>query len=288
MKTLVSALLITAVVAAFYSGAAESVVDRDIVLALPFDEGRGETTKDLSPHSNHGTLKGNANWGAGKFGNAVQVEPVGYVDAGNHRSLRLFPSDYTLAVWVNMDDSMDDRHAFIAQDEGVGQRNKWIFAYRFHGNARIGLRSVSVDKDNDGDFKAESIGTLFDWKAGPKKWHQIAVVRRTVRQLGYEYTIYADGKQVDWNRNGERRLITRFIPDAPVTIGFAEEDIGLDGLIDEVLLAKRAFSADEITKHFYGGVRGVLGLGVLAVQRQGKSAIAWGAIKANIFHRNLQ
>ena len=51
-------------------------------------------------------------------------------------------------------------------------------------------------------------------------------------------------------------------------------------------IAKRAISANEIAKHFHGRVSGELG--VLAVQPQGKSAVAWGAIKANILHRNLQ
>ena len=282
MKTWVSTLLMTAVVAACSVGKADTIVDRDIVLAMPFDKGEGDTTKDLSPHANHGRLKGNASWGEGKFGNAVQFEPVSYVDVGNHRSLRLFPSDYTLALWINMNDSVHDRHAFIAQDEGVGERNKWIFAYRFTGNPIISFHSVSVDTDKDGGFAAWIRNTLLgDWKAKPKTWHQISVVRRTA-PLGFEYTLYTDGKQVGWNRLGQRRLITRFIPDAPITIGFAEDDIGLNGLIDEVLIARRAFTAGEIKKHYDGGVKGVLG--VLAVQPEGKSAAAWGAIKANILH----
>lgn len=279
MKMLVPTLLITTLVTAFCSGEAEAAVDRDIVLAMPFDKGEGETTKDLSPHANHGTLKGNASWGEGKFGNAVKVEPVGYVDAGNHRNLRLFPSDYTLALWVNMNDSVDDRQAFIAQDEGVGERNKWIFGYRLNGNPKIVLLSVSIDANNDGGLEALHRGTsIHGWKAKPNTWHQIAVVRRTVPRL--EFEIYADGKQISILRIADRRLITRFIPDAPVTIGFAEEDIGLDGLIDEVLIAKRAFSADEITKHFRGGVKGVLG--VLAIQPNGKSAATWGDIKGQV------
>ena len=72
--------------------------------------------------------------------------------------------------------------------------------------------------------------------------------------------------------------IPRFI-DAPVTIGWAEEDIWLDGSIDEVLIATRAFTDDEITAHFQGGIKHGLGL---AVQHEGKSAAAWGAIKAQI------
>ena len=87
MKALISTILITTLVAVFCSGEAQAVGGEDIVLAMPFEEGEGGDTMDISPYGNHGTLMENASWGVGKFGNAVQFEPVGYVDAGNDESL---------------------------------------------------------------------------------------------------------------------------------------------------------------------------------------------------------
>ena len=58
MNTLVSTLLITALATVLCSGEAEAVIDRDIVLAMAFDEGEGATAKDLSSHGNHGRLIG--------------------------------------------------------------------------------------------------------------------------------------------------------------------------------------------------------------------------------------
>ena len=81
MKALVSATLITALCTAVCTGDAQAAGIGDIVLAMPFDEGKGEVTTDISPHRNHGTLMENAGWGIGKFGNALQVEPVGYVES---------------------------------------------------------------------------------------------------------------------------------------------------------------------------------------------------------------
>lgn len=98
MKTLVSTLLITISVTMFRAAEADAAVDKDIVLAMSFDVGEGETVKDLSRHENNGTLKGNARWGVGKFGNAIQVEADGHVDVGNDRSLKLYKSDFTIAV----------------------------------------------------------------------------------------------------------------------------------------------------------------------------------------------
>lgn len=82
MKTLISIFAIAAIAAVFCVGeTAAAGGDEDIVLAMPFEEGEGNSTMDISPHGNHGTLMDNASWGAGKFGNAVQFEPVGYVNA---------------------------------------------------------------------------------------------------------------------------------------------------------------------------------------------------------------
>ena len=277
MKTLVPTLLITALVAAFCAGETDAAVDNDIVLAMAFDEGEGETAKDLSPHGNHGTLKGNTGWGAGKFGNAIQVEPDGYVDAGNHRSLKLYKSDFTIAVWANMKIT-GGRHAFIAQDEGVGDRNKWILGYNLPFGRKFTFHSIIVFEDGMARFTRGIGGS----EGKPNTWHQVAMVRRHFEDtLEEECTTYLDGKKISKTRSFGN-LGDSDIPqfnDAPMTIGWAEEDISLDGLIDEVLIAKRAFTEDEITAHFQGGIKQGLGL---AVQPDGKSAAVWGAIKAQI------
>ena len=285
MKTWVSTFLMTALVTAFYFGDADAAVDRDIVLAMPFDEGRGKTTKDLSPHGNHGTLKRSAKWGKGKFGNAVQFEPVGYVDAGDDESLSLFKSDYTLAVWFNLNETVG-KYAFMAQDEGRGEVNKWILGVNLPGSnpalTSLGLHSTVIVELDGGAWRHQSghFGPG-DWNAKPKEWRHFAVVRD--RHLTKTYN---DGEETNWLRNfidphQKDDDMAEFI-NAPVTIGWAERPIAMDGLIDEVLIAKRAFTAGEIKKHYNGGVQGVLG--VLAIQPEGKSAATWGAIKANILH----
>ena len=263
MKALFSAVLITASVTGFCAGDAHAAGIGDIVLAMPFDEGEGEATVDISPHRNHGTLMENAGWGIGKFGNALRVEPVGYVDAGKDESLSLFETDFTLAVWVNMKDTVAHQHGFMAQDEGGGpEKNKWMLRYN-----KGGVRSVNfhIHRADGGSMQLEP----GFWRAKPDTWYQIAVVR-----LGNAYTFYTDGKR-DLELESDL-AVAKFI-DAPVTVGWAEGPIAMDGLIDEALIVKRAFTPDEIKTHFEGGVHQVL-----AVQPEGKSAVAWGAIKAQI------
>ena len=58
MKTLVLTLLTTVLLVVFSFEQAAAAVDKDVVLAMPFEEGGGEDTKDLSPHGNDGTFNG--------------------------------------------------------------------------------------------------------------------------------------------------------------------------------------------------------------------------------------
>ena len=264
MKTPVSTLLITVLITLFGVVVADADVDEDIVLAMPFDEGEGKTTKDLSPHGNHGTLMENAGWAQGKFGSGIIVEPVGYVDAGNDPSLSLSKTDFTLAVWVLMKDTVVPQHGFMAQDEGGGTKNKWIFRYNKGGSQSINFHINTADGSGVNQLEPGV------WKAKPNTWHQVAVVRARDR-----YTFYTDGR-----RNGQldsEVAVPRLI-EAPVTVGWAEGPIALDGRIDEALIVKRALTEDEIRIHFTSGVRQVL-----AVQPVGKAASAWGAIKARTF-----
>lgn len=278
MKTLVSTLLITTMVAMFCVTEGDASVDKGIVLAMPYDRGEGGFAKDLSPHGNHGMLQGKASWGEGRFGNALRVESFGYVDVGKDRSLRLFRADFTLAAWVNMKETRFSQHVFIAQaDEGGGHQDKWILEYSLNGKPTFNIYThISVP--------GEKIETIlhFGGEVQPKTWHQVAMVRRRFRNgLGEEYAFYVNGKldgRFEVSSNMPDPLIPK-LNEAPVTIGWAERSFAMDGLIDEVLIAKRAFTAEEITTHFNSGVKGVLGL---AVQREGKSTAVWGAIKAQV------
>ena len=264
MKTLVSIFMIAAMVVVFCAGDTGAAGGEDVVLAMPFDEGEGETTMDISAYGNHGTLKENASWGAGKFGNGVQCEPVGYVDAGKDASLSLSGTDFTLAVWVNMTDTVGHQHGFMAQDEGGGPHNKWILRYNRGASQSVNFHINTAD--GGGSMQLEP-GL---WDVQPNSWHQVAVVR-----AGNTYTFYTDGEQA---AQLEDALPVPEVIDAPVTVGWAEGPIAMSGLIDEALIAKRAFSADEIRMHFDGGVQQLL----TSVQPEGKSASVWGGIKANI------
>lgn len=77
----------------------EAVREADLVLYLPFDEGKGGTAKDLSEHQNDGTLH-KAKWTKGKYGNAVELsgESGGWVEVPDAPSLDL-TDEVTLMGW---------------------------------------------------------------------------------------------------------------------------------------------------------------------------------------------
>ena len=129
MRTLLLTLMIIVLIVVCSFEQVAAAVDKDVVLAMPFEEGVGEDTKDLSPHENHGTFNGEVTWADGKFGSALRFAPVSFVDAGQDDSLSLSDTDFTIAAWVNMEETAVQQHGFLGQDEGGGSKNKWIFRY---------------------------------------------------------------------------------------------------------------------------------------------------------------
>ncbi len=58
----------------------EAVLTDELVLCFSFDEGRGNTVKDLSPEKNDGTIQGNPKWVDGKFGKALYFDGSTWVE----------------------------------------------------------------------------------------------------------------------------------------------------------------------------------------------------------------
>ena len=68
MKPTISIALIFGLTFAFTLGDTAAIeVDEDVVLAITFDEERGDVAKDLSPHGNDGILQQKAKRGKGKI-----------------------------------------------------------------------------------------------------------------------------------------------------------------------------------------------------------------------------
>jgi hypothetical protein len=96
MKVLISGLLVASL-AMVFSYVGEMAQAQSLVLYLPFDEGSGDKTSDLSNNGNDGTLGNNPAWTEGKFKNALEFDGTDdYVETptyGREALHLLYPSN---------------------------------------------------------------------------------------------------------------------------------------------------------------------------------------------------
>ncbi len=236
-----------------------AAVDEDVVLAMPFGEGQGDTTADLSPHGHDGVLEGAA-WDQGKFGGALRFDhlEIGWVDLGIVEALILSETDFTLAVWANMA-LIVHQHAFVAQDEGPGLENKFIFRYR--GDQTL----INFVVHNEKTGQTAQINSDL-WVPEADRWYQIVIVRSDD-----DFTFYVDATALG---HVENDVILPAAIDASFMIGWSEGPIAMSGLIDEVLVVKRAMEMRDIASHFAGGVQRVL-----SVDPRDSLVATWGDLK---------
>jgi hypothetical protein len=201
-----------------------NVID-GVVLALPFDEGEGDTAFDYSGYGNDGTLVNSPEWVDGKYGGALSFDGVdNYVEINESASLNITEA-ITVSLWLRF--NQIDINQGIIRSRSEDGNNPWNVWYWNVGKFRFevfidGGSYVQVYTDDD------SV-TLGDWI------HFIGVF---------------DGVTLKTYLNGVEQLHSLtavgsiYPPDSNVRIG---EYYGyFKGLCDEVRIYNRALSAEEI------------------------------------------
>ena len=235
----------------------EAGIDREaIILALPFDEGKGRDAKDISSKENHGVLSEKAKWAQGKFGNCVRLKNS-HVEVENHPSLNLHNTDFSFAVWINFTEEKN-WYDLIAHNEAPAIDVKkwiWMFAaarFKFH----INDRAVKIAWIESEFFGFPELG----------RWYHLALVKK-----GNQYTHYLDGEFF-----GEETDETP-VPDEinhPLTIGSGPGDRFTQGFMDELFITRQPLTQNDVQNHFAGGIQGVL-----SVELGNKIATRWGTLK---------
>jgi hypothetical protein len=175
---------------------------------------------------NHGTLKGGVTFAPGVAGQAFRLDGVPrYVEVPRSDLWGFGLRDFSIELWVQFRALTPAR--FIGCDEGPGSRNKWFFEYHdgilgFHING-AGWRHL---------FDARA-----DFSPDPDRWYHLAVTRSRGT-----FTIYVNGAPVA----SEKFDILIPHPDAPLTIGQAEDGCFFSGLLDEVAIYDHALSPAEV------------------------------------------
>jgi hypothetical protein len=231
----------------FGGGAAipEDTMTRGLVGYWNFDEGGGQTAKDLSGNGNNGTLGAavadgtdDPLWSKGKIGGALSFDGVDdYVDAGNNASVSSITSAITIEAWVYLDSTSFDFNTHL---EAVGK--------------------AGYDGSDQYQFGVNNTRTLNFWsEGGPDQnstglinlnaWQHIAVTYNKSKVY-----FYINGV-LDSSFNGTGGLSSDGGND--LVLGTESKDLSygdsFKGLLDEVRIYNRALSAEEVRYHYNRG-----------------------------------
>ena len=230
--------------------------EEETVLLYLFDEETADEATDLSELENHGEIT-DAEWTAdGKNGGALVFDGASsLIEVPHHDSLSPGGDELTIEAWFKPT-SFPAGHPPIARKGSVAESGWGFdtpggkirgFVYTAPGAAAVAQGTTTMKLDT---------------------WHHVAMVYD-----GEEVRIYLDGeldgevaRKGDINEN-----------QASVWIGKkANENIWLDGMLDELRILNVAITEEQIQEDMEGIV--------FAVEVTGKLTTTWGRIKTDI-HR---
>jgi RNA polymerase sigma factor (sigma-70 family) len=183
----------------------------------------------------HGTLKNGVTFAQGVAEQAFRLDgATRYVEVPRSNLWGFGRRDFSIELWVQFrgaaasNDIHAPRAVFIGCDEGNAARgNKWFFAYG-GGFLNFHIHHANVG----GDFYAKAA-----FEPDLEQWYHLAVTRS-----GGTFTVYVNGAPVA----SQKVDVIIPNPDAPLTIGQAENLGFFSGLIDEVAIYDRALSPAEV------------------------------------------
>ena len=210
------------------------VIDQRLVLDMPFGEGKGTFTKDLSGKGNHGTLNGGVSW---------KLLPSGiwaldfdgnddYVDCGSGASLKNIGSAVTVEAWAkyNAYGSGGQSYSVIAV-----KGSPWTFLLE---NPLNKIRFRVTAGGVDANAQDSVVHELNRW------YHFVGTYD------GENIKIYKDGAQVGITP----RTGALAINDVTAKIGtYQGTNYNFKGLIGEVRIYSRALTPQEILDHYIIG-----------------------------------
>jgi hypothetical protein len=200
------------------------------VLRLSFDVDEGERVSDSSGRGHQGQVRGAEYVAAGKRGGAYRFSNGDkQMWLPHHPDWVLGDRAFSIMLWVKLDQLPDEqREAFmLGHDEAAGAARKWGFEF-----FRDSLCFHTNGPGMGGGYRI----ARHRFRPEVNRWYHLALTREDSR-----YRLYVDGQLV---KTDEHRAP---VPEAAadLTIGQAE-GLGINGMLDEVLLFHRALATEEI------------------------------------------
>jgi acetyltransferase-like isoleucine patch superfamily enzyme len=190
----------------------------------------GDSNATDIQNGNNGTLMNGATFAPGVIGSAFSFDGVDdFVQVPDSDLWAFGSSDFTISLWTNFRSIAGGPSVLIGNDEGPGITNKWLFVWTPSGGGALVLHFNGSMGSGDLVFAP--------FTPNLSQWYHLAITRS-----GDTFTIYADGNPI----GSETRTVMIPNPSAPLTIGQAEGQFFMNGLLDEIKIHKRALSASEI------------------------------------------
>jgi hypothetical protein len=264
MRRLISGLVIVLAFSVIGASSVEAFVDPDVAGIWLFDEDEGEVATDSSGNGNDGVIMGGVQWTAdGKFGGALEFDGVdGWVEVEDDDSVE-FPSgvDFTLACWLKVTTPEDSPPMIVAKNYQPAEVRPWYALY-YADQSKTATGNVSF-------FLRDDAGTNFHIASSTNiddgEWHHVAGTREkgTMR-------LYVDGIEEASMDGADFDVGTS---DAPLHF-MSHLNRFMGGFLDEVLIVRRALSADEVGSLMNSGIDMML-----EVSSLGKLPTTWARIK---------
>jgi hypothetical protein len=201
--------------------------DPDLVGWWRLNEGLGTTAADSSGQGNHGTLRGNPRWVAGKYASALQFDGVDdFVDIP-HNEILTVDNEVTVMAWINAERYIgptgDDWQGILAKGESPSR------SYSFY-TERSGVLH----------FSAGGYGPLSTGQIPLNEWvHVCAMV------IGGQAGFYINGEPAGLSGTGI--VLPGTADTATVVIGKARDaNREFLGMIDDVRIYRRGLTQEEV------------------------------------------
>lgn len=234
-----------------FSTTSKAIEDETLVLYLPFEEGKGEITKDQSQTGLEGSLNNGVKWTEeGKVGNALVFERDGYVEIPASDVLNIV-NEITMEAWILPDGVQADSDLYGRRTSGnVGgycmQWTNGMIETWIHIGGWQGTRDKQTLTPEPGEWK--HVAGVYD---------------------GKQVSQYVDGElDIEFPLSGEIGSVSEVF-----RVGQAQTGLeSMVGIIDEVAVYNRALSLEEIRQDMNKGIKA-------AVSPLFKLATRWGEIK---------
>ena len=248
--TLIFVIALTSLLA-FTSLKAEELID-NLVLAFSFEEGAGETIKDLSGQGNNGIINGNAKWVEGPLGEALYFDGATYVVAPH---IAFDNRSFTVQLWVKPEIAVDE----VVFSQYELNSDNMSLHFRIKGDSGILMGFYSNDLEAPAGFLKNN------------EWYNLTF---WFDESDKTRKIYVDGQEVATDVSATAYLGTK----GDIWIGGWERPTKAEhpfyqiyhGAVDEVRVWHRLLDEDEIIDSINAE---------MSVDPQEKLTTTWGKLK---------